>query len=199
MSRASLSLITAPTSYPITIADARAHVRQDVTDDDVWLDGAIRAATDYVEAATNRQLITATSALSLDAWPTCGWVDMPRPPLLTVTSVVYVDTAGVSQTWAASNYRVSAPAGPRAGRGRLSLASGVSWPTLDDVADAVTITFTHGYGAAAAVPQALTQAIRLLIAHWYDHRSSVLIGSISKPLELSFHALIAPYKSRAEQ
>lgn len=200
MSRASLSLVTPPALFPLTLDEARTHVRQDVSDDDVWLSDAIAAATELIEAQTGRQLIAATSRLVLDAWPSCGWIDIPAPPLIGITSVAYVDSAGDTQTWASSNYRVSAPAGPRCARGRLSLASGISWPTTLAVADAITITLTHGYGASAlSVPLALKQAMRMLIAHWYDQRSAVVMGSISKPIELAFAALIAPYKTRAEQ
>lgn len=197
--RASLSLITAPTDYPLTIAEARVHVRQELTDDDLWLDDAIRAATGLVETATNRQLLTATSRLSLDGWPCDGWIDLPRPPLVAVTGITYLDTDGGQQTWAAANYRVSAPAGPKCDRGRIALAYGALWPTVQDVSETIAITFTHGYGAASDVPRELKQAVKLLVGHWYDNRSAVMVGTISKEIELAFRALTAPFRSRAEQ
>lgn len=197
--RASLSLVTAPTTYPLTVAEARGHVRQDLMDDDAWLQDAIAAATEMVEGDTNRQLITAVSRLSLDGVPAQGWIDIPRPPLVSVSSLTYVDTNSVTQTWAATNYRVSAPAGPRCARGRITLASGISWPTLATVSDALQVNFTHGYGAASAVPAMLKQALKLLIAHWYDNRSTIVIGTSSKELELTYRSVIAKFLSRAEQ
>lgn len=197
--RASLSAVTPPTTYPVSVAEARTHVRQDLQDDDAWLQDAIIAATEMVESDTNRQLLTAVSRLSLDGVPACGWIDIPRPPLVSVSSVIYIDTAGVSQTWAATNYRVSAPTGPRCARGRVTLASGIAWPSMNSVSDALQVTISHGYGAASAVPSMLKQAIKMLVLHWYDNRSVLVIGTISKELELSYRAIVAKFLSRAEQ
>jgi uncharacterized phiE125 gp8 family phage protein len=171
-----LSIVEEPTGWPITLAAAKKQIRQeDVPDDDEWIETeGIPAAAQRAEHATRRQLILATWDWKLDGFP-CGRVlTLPRPPLQSVTWVKYLDTAGVEQTFAASNYRLSKPAGERCARGRLALVSGASWPSTADEIDAVTIRFVAGYGAGpAAVPPRLRMAMLRDLAALYAHREEV--------------------------
>jgi uncharacterized phiE125 gp8 family phage protein len=196
----SLSLITPPEFEPITFDEAKAHCRVDVDDDDALITGLIVAARQHVENVTGRQLITATWALKLDCWP-C-WIDVPRAPLLSTPAVAitYLDTAGATQTLATNQYRVDAPVGPTASRGTIERAYGVLWPSLYGVSNCVTVTFTAGYGASPdTVPQAIRQAMLLMIGHWYINREDVITGTISVQLPLAVNALLAPYKTWARQ
>lgn len=197
---ASLSLITAPAVEPITFDEAKAHCRVDVDDDDALISSLIVAARQHVENVTGRQLITATWALTLDCWP-C-WIDVPRAPLLSTPAVAitYLDTAGATQTLATDQYRVHAPSGPTAARGTIERAYGVSWPSLYGVSNSVTVTFSAGYGASPdTVPQAIRQAMLLLIGHWYINRENVITGMTATELPQAVNALLAPYKTWARQ
>src|SRR4051812_5379357 len=119
----SLSLVTGPAVEPITLFEARRQVKApaDVSDDGLIAD-LIVAARDRAEAVTGRQLILASWDLRLDSvddvrdW--CA-VQIPRPPLLSITSIEYIDMSGATQTWASTNYQVDAPAGPFARHGRI--------------------------------------------------------------------------------
>ncbi len=189
-----LTRVLAPTSYPVTATQVKAQCRIDGTDDDTWIDDAIAAGTRYVEEYTRRQLITATWEQYLDEFPSGTGDDarilIARPPLQSISSIEYTDTDGNSQTVSSSDYRVDAISQP----GRVEPAYGKTWPTARDVSNAVKITFIAGYGAASAVPEPIKHAILMLIGHWYENRETVVVGTISKPIELAFQSLLSPYR-----
>lgn len=163
----SLALAAAPTVEPVSVAEVQTSLRVDSDADEDLVTALAVAAREWCEAATSRAFVTQTWRLRLDAWPAGGSFLIPRPPLVSVSSVSYIDAAGVSQTWASSNYIVSADLEPA----RLSLASGSSWPTTAARPDAITITYTAGYGGPAQVPQPLRAAILLHAQILYDRDS----------------------------
>lgn len=191
----SLSLVEAPSADPISVEDVRAQLRQEgLSADNGYLKSTtIPAAVDRGEQATQRQFLEATWLLTGDSFPACGWVEFPKPPLLTVVSVEYDDSNDVEQTWAASNYDVVAPEGPRCARGRLALANGVSWPSTYPKIGAVRITFTAGYGEATeSLPALLRLALLVDAATLYLQRD-VAIDQIAVP------ALYKSFRSYARQ
>jgi hypothetical protein len=165
-------------SEPI-ISAADAKVRQidlaGATDDVVA--AAIATATTALENYTGRAIGVQTLdwypddadsnfryvsyPLSNGAWSTCwqwGWpisyFDLPRPPLVSVTSIKYLDADHVEQTFSSADYWVSG-----VGRtGRITLRSGSSWPTVGAYPDAVVIRFVAGY---SVVPEPLISAVLL--------------------------------------
>jgi uncharacterized phiE125 gp8 family phage protein len=197
----SLSLVTAPVGEPISLQEAKEHCRIDLDNEDALIGGYIAAARQHVENVTARQLLTAVWALKLDGWP-C-WIDVPRPPLQSVSGVpvvaiTYVDADGATQTLATTDYRVDAPSGPTCERGRIEPAYGVSWPSLRGVLNSVTVTFSAGYGATGdTVPMALRQAMLLAIAHWYRNREHVVTDTNAIELPLTVKELLRPFKTRA--
>ena len=125
--------------------------------------------------------------MKLDHVP-CGTdIKFPNPPLLTVSSFAYVDTSGNSTTWSSTNYSVLSDADP----GRLALAYNASWPAVRTQPEAITITYTAGYGAASAVPQTIKHAVKMLVAHWYESREPVVIGTIIADLPMAVDALLS--------
>jgi uncharacterized phiE125 gp8 family phage protein len=197
-----LSLITPPTVRPVTLEDAKTQCSlHDVSYDDIYLlDFVIPAATARAERETGRQLLRATYAITLDAFPSEGWIEVPKPPLLGVDSVVYLDENGVSQTWGASNYLVHRPAGPQAARGKVSLAYGVSWPTLRGQLRPITIQFAAGYGTSPTdVPALLRQAILLDIATLYQHRQNVIAGQGVSEIPGTAAAIYRSFRSYPSQ
>lgn len=199
---ASLSQTVPPDDEPVTLAAAKRQVQRDpdFADDDLLIKDLIASARDLIERFSGRQLLTATYELTLDAFP-CGWdaIDIPRPPLVEVASIEYVDAAGVTQTWDDANYLVDAPSGPTADRGRIALAYGQIWPITRCQMNAVTITYTAGYGDDdELVPAGLKRAVLMLLSHWYSNRDAVDIGigSTVTELPLGVAALVAPYKTR---
>jgi len=181
-----LILGTGPTSEPVTTAEAKSHLRVDVSDDDTLITALIVAARQAFEEINGRSLYTTTWKLILDEWPTCPYIVLPRPPLAAVTSVVYVDSDGDSQTWDAANYVVETLRTP----GRLHLAEGVDWPSASlRAASPITITYVAGWATVGAIPQRYKQAILLLVGHWHENRETVATGTIVAKYPMAFESL----------
>lgn len=96
-----LFLVMAPSIEPVSLAEAKAHLRVEVNDENSLIQTLITAARQYVETATRRALLQQTWDDKLDAFP-CGAIVLPLSPVTSVTSITYLDTAGVSQTWSSS-------------------------------------------------------------------------------------------------
>ncbi|MCB9117972.1 MAG: DNA-packaging protein, partial [Caldilineaceae bacterium] len=110
----------------------------------------------------------------LDAWPADGIIELPRPPLASVTSITYTDEDGATQTLAANNYRVDTAREP----GRVVLAPGADWPSVAlDSSNPITVRFVAGYADAGDVPGMAKAAILLQIGEIYANREAVIVGS----------------------
>ena len=176
-----------PAAEPITRAEAKSHLRVEHTNDDDLIDVLISAATGYVEEFTGRQLVEATWKLTLDEFSET--IRLPRPPLISVDSIEYVDVDGATQTLTVmTDYYVD----DRSFLARIKPAYGESWPSTREVMEAVIITYTCGYArlegvgsgsgsgsgdgseSADYVPDAIKAAIKLLVADMYEHREARL-------------------------
>lgn len=195
-------LDTAPAEEPIDLADAKAHIRVDHTDEDTVIGNLITLARRMVEHDAMRQLVTATWKLYRDKFPTRHFQDSERvieitkPPLQSVASVEYYDADGTLQTFASSKYHVDAVSSP----GRIVLKNGQTWPVVETGRpNAVVITFDAGYGDAADVPEEAKHAIRLLVGHWYENREAAAIGAIGKEIEFSYTSFIQKLAWTAHQ
>lgn len=164
-----LKVVTAPTSEPVTLTEAKLHLRQDETADDALITALIVAAREEIERQTWLALMSQTLELVLPAWPCEDRIELPRPPLASVTSVKYKDRDGNETTWSSANYIAGTDSVP----GVLALAWNTSWPSGDLYpVEPIRIRYVAGYASAAAVPQQLKQAMLLLIAHWYESREA---------------------------
>lgn len=193
----SMSLVTAPAEEPVTTAEAKSHLRVEHSADDSLIDSLIVAARERVEAFTWRALVTQTWDMVMDDFPPRS--DIPivpmKPPLQSVTSITYTDSAGESQTWDSSKYFVDAPSGPFAPHGRIVPASGEAYPDTTDEINAVTVKFDAGYGAAADVPEAIKRALLMLVGHLYEHRESVVVGTSGMDMPQGLVYLLWPYRA----
>ncbi len=167
----SVRLITPPAVEPVTITEAKLDARVDSSTEDNLFTALIVAAREEIEKISRRALINRTLELALDAWPAVNYIDLPYPPLGSVTQITYYDAAGVQQTWAAANYIVIADQEP----GRVALAPACSWPTDLHTWPRLRVRYVAGYGASAtAVPESYKLDIRGLVKLHYDYRSGWL-------------------------
>lgn len=166
------------TAVNLTFTSAEASAGEDTL-----LTALIVAAREYCEAYQNRAYLTQTIEMSLDGWPAFP-VEIPRPPLASVTSIKYYDTANTEYTLAGTSYFVDADSDP----GRIALAYGASLPTttLREIG-AVKIRYAAG---GATVPQRVKQSMLLLIGYWYENREAALSGKTSAEIEFSVRALL---------
>ncbi len=146
-----LSPVTAPTAEPITLSEAKTHLRVDVTDDDTLITALITAARQYAETFQRRVYITQTWELILDAWPDGDKIEVPLPPLQSVASIKYYGTDNAEYTMPATDYFVDTKNSP----GRIALAYGKAWPTLTlRPANGIVVRFVAGYGTPFTVDTA---------------------------------------------
>lgn len=132
---------TAPVCEPISLVEAKAHLRVDTSDDDTLITNLIRAAREYAEDFQNRAYVDRTYELLFDnAIP--ATIEPPYPPLVSVSSITYVDTAGDTQTVTASVYDVDDKSEP----GRIYEAYGQTWPSaIRAVNNTIAVTYVAGY------------------------------------------------------
>lgn len=193
-----LSLKTAPTSPALDwIDEVKGHLRLD-SDDEIGRVSSllVPAAEQWAESATGRQLITATWTAYFDCFPgdsSCPIV-LPKPPLQSVTSIKYYDTAGVQQTWAASNYTLRAPVGPKCGPGMIVPKAGIYYPTAYGVPYEVEVEFVAGYGASSAeVPGLLKAGMLLIVGEQFERREHSIAGTIITEVPFGAKAFILPF------
>ncbi len=170
------TVVTGPTKEPLSIEDAKEHLRIDQHDEDVWLLDAIKATRQRAEGMLGRALVTQTLEVALSGWPGGRVIELPRPPLVSVTSVKYFDVNDVEATLAASNYYVDTRTTP----GRLVLKSTSSWPgtALREV-NGVIIRYVAGYGDAAEdVPAEIRAALKLWLGEMYEVRENSAAGGL---------------------
>ena len=194
----SLRLITAPAVEPITLIEARLHLRLDAEgsplahpDDDI-VTALISTAREYMDGRDGilgRCLITQTWELVLDEFPSAE-IKVPLPPLQTISSIKYDDADGIERTITASNYLVDTSSQP----GWVVPISTYTWPSTLDGINTVRVRFVAGYGVAVDVPVRIKQAMLLLIGHWYQQRESVLVGPIATDLPMGVDALLTPLR-----
>lgn len=166
----SLKLITAPTAEPVSLAEAKLHLRVDHADDDTLISSLIVAARQSAEHITGRALMPQTWELALDAFDSV--ICLPKPPFVSVTSVKYTDSNGVLQTLDPAAYSVDSYSEPA----RLIPVYGGSWPSTRSQPNAVLIRYQAGYADAAAVPQEIKSWMLLKIGALYANRESVAVG-----------------------
>lgn len=189
-----LVLVTAPTQEPVTLAEAKAHLRITSTDEDVLISSLMITSRLHVESAVSLGLITQTWRMVLDKWPPSssdvGAVDIPLSPLQAVTAVRVKDRFGIGQTIAPTGYMVDITSLPP------RLVWNGSVPHNPGVAAAgIELDLTIGFGATGtSVPAPLKHAILMLTAHWYEHRDPVEIGMGQARIPDAISDLIQPFR-----
>lgn len=143
-----LSITTPPVVEPVSVAAAKAHLLVTHDEHDVLIGTLIEAAREYAETKTGRPLVVRTHALKLDAFPV--EIELPFPPLVSVTSITYTDGNGDTQTVSADTYVVDTTAEP----GVVRLAYGQSWPSPRGDANCITVSYVAGYAASFTVDAA---------------------------------------------
>lgn len=155
-----------PAAEPVTLAQAKAHLRVDVPDDDQYIGTLISVVRLAAEDRLQRTLVHTTWRLTLDRFPLA--IRLPMPPLASVQSVQYRNTDGQWVTMSAQDYQVDLANEP----GFLVTAPGATWPEVGEGINGVLVNFTAGYGATGDnVPAPIRHWILLALSDLYQHRS----------------------------
>ncbi len=175
-----ITQVTAPTEEPITLEEARLAAHITTTSDDNHINLVISAATRQYEHETRRQMTTATYDYFLDSFPTDA-IEIPLPPLASVTTVKYFDADGVEQTLAATVYDTDTSTEP----GTIFLKPDQEWPEIQELKlrKAVAVRFIAG-AAADSVSFQDKQAILFLAVHWLENREPVVVDDRMQAAEI---------------
>lgn len=159
-----ITTITPPTDEPITLDDAKAHLRITHTDEDALILLMITAARQQAEAITGRVFMTQTLELSMDTFP--ARIHVPFAPLQSVVSLKYLDVSGTEQTYSdILLWREN-------GVGRIAPAWGGMWPDYRAQPGAIKLRCIAGYATADEVPQAIKHWLLCYIGALYENRES---------------------------
>jgi uncharacterized phiE125 gp8 family phage protein len=183
-------LLTPPAAEPLTLAETKAYLRVAHADDDDVITALLAGARTHVEAQTRRALITQSWRLVRDCWPDNGRIAVTPVPLRQVSAARRYRADGTTQAIAAEAFTLDKAAAPAI----IAFVPGALAPPGRAVAG-IEIDIEVGYGAAPSnVPETLRQAIRLLVAHWYENRGLIAVGHDAAVMPATVAALIAPYR-----
>lgn len=161
---------TPPVGEPLSVAEAKQHLRVDFDDDDSLIADNIAEARERVEHHCSIGILPQQYTFGIDRFPYGGYTDgapsrsdydqlgnltwqgqiyhnrsstilLPVGPLISVDSITYVDLNGVQQTLDPSVYQVDL----LADQPRLLPAPGKYWPSTQFQENAVLIKFTVGF------------------------------------------------------
>lgn len=184
-----------PSRLPVTRAEVKAALDIGYVEKDDLIDGLIAAATSYLDGWTGilgRALCEQTWRQDFDYF--CWELRLPMFPVLSVASVKYDDVDGVEQTVAAANYSVLTD-----GLGSfVRFKNGFAFPNTEAFESAVVrVAYVCGHedgDCEDPVPAAVRQAIMLLVRHWFDNPTAVVVGVTAQALPMAVDALLAPYR-----
>ncbi len=166
-------LLTAPAIEPLSLAEAKAFLRVETGDDDAVIGALIAGSRIHIEAQTRRALITQGWRIAIDAWPDDGRPTVLPAPLQALTAARVYDLDNAAQALDTAAFVLDK------GASALIFAP---WalPAPGRVAAGIELDVTVGFGDAAIdVPEPLRQAIRLLVAHWYENRGLTAAGTMT--------------------
>lgn len=184
--RKSVSVTASADSPAISTADMKEFLRVSGSADDAIIAAYVETATEAVKQHTRRALLTETFVMKADGFTDPGGddrllalgpgvhtasvpyvlgggetLDVPFPPLQSVTSVITYDRSNTAATFSASAYQVDLTSG------RIYLNEGQVWPSDLRAQDAVQITYIAGYGSGN-IPAPILEAIRRYVSQLYD-------------------------------
>lgn len=179
------TLIEPPATTPVSLDEAKQHLRVDHDDHDVLITSQIEAATQYLDGFVGilrRGLVTQTWAQEYTGFSTC--MRLPLAPVSAIDEITYTNAAGGAESLAPSEYEtLSDEMGPYVSFNNI--------PSADS--GRVKITFVAGYGAAQNVPAPIKSAILLHVGSLYEMREREIVGA-SLVESTTYKTLLAPYR-----
>lgn len=182
----SLLLTTPPVAEPLSLAEAKAHLRVPHGDDDVFISTLITSARRRIETRTGLRLVTQGWSQFLDCWPPFGMVDLALNPILSVGDVLIYGEDDTPSTIDPAHYLLDATSRPP----RVVFRQGRSPSPPGRRAKGIEIRVIAGFGNASNVPQELKQAMLLVVADAFAHRGDEAV----RPMSSQAQELINAYR-----
>lgn len=213
-------LVSPPEMLPVSLEEAKRHLRVKHSLEDDLIRGLIGAATVHLDGWTGilgRCLVEQIWRQDFDRFERC--LVLPLGPVISVTSVTWRNAAGQIATVASGSYALRTDAG---GRSVVSFDRDFTFPIDLHESAAVAVTYRAGYpnipeipavepgegdppdppGSPAIpaqpnIPEPIRIAILLLVGAWYENREETAIGVsvASLPEHIGAHALLSPYRA----
>jgi uncharacterized phiE125 gp8 family phage protein len=162
-----IEVVTAVSSEPITLSEAKAHLRVDGTADDAYITALITIARQAAEHEAQRSFAPQTLRVRASQWG--DGIPLPRGPVNAVSHVRYQDSSNTQQTLATAAYYLDRSMPEPVVR----VAYGYTWPSLHPRSDVIEVQYTAGtWQTAAGVesPRAALQYMLLLIGAMFENR-----------------------------
>lgn len=162
------TVYTAPAIEPITLNELKLFARIDGTDEDILLTQFISAARQAAEEYLRRALITQTIRASLDFWPDNGLLELPRPPLQSITQIATRTEAGVLTVFTSTYYYAVTESDP----GYVQIKQDYEYPVNYERDKAgIIVDYVAGYGDRSQdVPAQIRMALMLWATSIYENR-----------------------------
>lgn len=176
-------IVITPAEPLVSLADAKAHLRDPGGEDDL-IEGYIAAASAWIDGPAGwlgRSIGLQTLELRTNTFASCE--RLPYGPVISITSVTYVDGQGVEQTVDPSEYEVI--------DGGLHPSPGFDWPSHRGDAEGVRIRYVAG---EPNFPPQVRQAVLLMVGQWFRNRMAVNVGNIVNEMPFGVEALLSPLR-----
>lgn len=181
------TLVTAATEVPVSQAEIKAHCRVDHDDDNGLLDALVLAATAHVEERVGKRLLQQTWRSTWDGRGLQRIVDLPVVPVVSVDSISFIDRDGQEGTATVADFHLV----KSEDEAWLEPKAGNAWPVVAAEPGALWVTYKAGFGSAAdSVPPNLVLAIKQIVAHWYEHRETMVFGASVNEVPMMAQVLI---------
>ena len=164
-----------PEFDPLALDEVKEHLVVESTDRDGYICGLIKRAISNFESITNSVIAAQTWSMKMDYFDACELNRIDKGPLLTVTSINYMNSAGIWTLLPSTEYRVD----NSSYIGRIVPAIGRVWPTTYDDIDTVNIVLRFGYADYDAVPYDIKAALLMNIANWHEHPEGLVENRFS--------------------
>lgn len=148
---------------PVTVTEAKDHLRVDHSNDDSVILSLIKSARYRLEAATGLAFFTQTRQLRLPCFPYKSKILLPGYPVQSVTHIKYYDTGGTQQTWSNSEYTLR-DAKPN----YIQLNYNEVYPVHRSKRDEIEIEYIAGETSTVSIDPRVIQAIKLDVELNYD-------------------------------
>ncbi|MBS0241934.1 MAG: phage head-tail connector protein [Proteobacteria bacterium] len=189
----SLVMTSGPALEPVSLIEAKAHLRIDSSAEDALIQSLIVTSRLHIEAALGLALIAQSWSLLLDRWPKNGRLQLPVRPVLTVSQVRVWTEQGDPEILSPSLFILDGQGLPP----RLVPLSGSFPAETNRTVNGIEVAFTAGFGATPEdVPATIRHALLLLVAHWYENREPIEIGAGLNAIPAMVSDLLAPYRRR---
>lgn len=135
-------IATSSLHEPVSLERAKRHLRIEVedTENDDLLRSYLRAVRQWCEYYSGRAFLWQHISANIDSLVD-GTIILPRPPLIAISSIAYIDQAGATQTVDSSLYNADVSSVP----GRIVRAYNQDWPDVRGHHHDVTISYIAGH------------------------------------------------------